>query len=94
MVFDGAADAGFADEFDEADAFERADVVGDGAEAGAEPAGEFDRVAVRSSSIARMRTRSGWLIAFTYRGSSMVVIGFMSPPMLVGGAQVHGAGEP
>ena len=32
-------------------------------------------LAGRSSSSARMRTRSGWLIAFTYRGSSMFVIG-------------------
>jgi hypothetical protein len=66
------------DEFDEVNALQRAHVVGDGAsEAPSQPASSTG-LAVRSSSIARMRTRNGWLIAFTYRGSSMFVIGSMA----------------
>ena len=43
MVLDGAADPGFADEFDQAHALEGADVVGDGAERRVEPTSELDR---------------------------------------------------
>ena len=43
VVLDRAAHARLVHEFDEPDALERTDVVGDGAEAGAEPAGELDR---------------------------------------------------
>ena len=43
MVLDRAAHTGLVTSSTKPDAFERSDVVGDGAEAGAEPAGELDR---------------------------------------------------
>ena len=59
MVLDGAAHARLVDELDQADALERADVVGDGAEAGAEPAGELDRAGRALVEHREDPTRSG-----------------------------------
>ncbi len=60
----GAAALVGGDHLDQAQALERAHVVGDGAERRVEMLGELHGLESRSSSIARMRTRSGCASAF------------------------------